>query len=231
MLMKLAVIAAFAGAAALAACGRTEAPVEADASATETAAAATKPAPTPEPVVAAERAFAADALTMGVKASFLKYSTDDAIMFQETPRNAHEIVSGWPDEDSTTIVWWPVWAGISQSGDLGFTTGPAKYGDAEPRSYYFTVWARQPNGSWKWIYDGGPGAAGTVPFAQDAAVDYLALATANSGSPDAAMAEVAAAEGELATAAARDAKSAYGPFLATRASPAPEAIRSQTAPQ
>ncbi|MDB5470187.1 MAG: hypothetical protein JWR84_1747, partial [Caulobacter sp.] len=46
------------------------------------AAAAKKPAPTPAPltpapVVAAERAFAADGLAMGIKQSFLKHMADD----------------------------------------------------------------------------------------------------------------------------------------------------------
>lgn len=210
--MKLTILAAaLCGAVSLAACGKVEqsAPAEAGAAAS---------AITPEPVVAAERAFAAEALVIGVKASFLKYSAGDAIMFQQTPRNAHDIIGEWPDgPDGQTIVWWPVWAGISQSGDLGFTTGPAKYGDAEPRSYYFTVWAKQADGSWRWIYDGGPGAAGEVPFAQDASVDYLPLATANSGSADAAMTEVVGIEAELAAAAANGAKAAYEPYLSADA--------------
>lgn len=211
--MKVVLFAALMGAASLAACSKVEQAAE-----TKAETSVEKPAPTPEPVVAAERAFAADSLTMGVKASFLKYSSSDAIMFAQGPTNAHELIGSWPDgPDDTTIVWWPVWAGISQSGDLGFTTGPAKYGDAEPRSYYFTVWAKQPNGSWQWIYDGGPRATGEVPFTQDAPVDYLPLATANSGSAHAAMTEVAAIESELAAAAANGAKAAYEPYLSEHA--------------
>lgn len=209
--MNRAFFAALLGAVSFAACAKPGETASAEASATQSQA-------TPEPVVAAERAFAAESLVIGVKASFLKYSADDAIMFAPQPANAHEFINSWPDgPDDTTIVWWPVWAGIAQSGDIGFTTGPAKYGDAEPRSYYFTVWAKQPDGAWKWIYDGGPGASGEVPFAQNASVDYLPLASTNSGSADAAMTEVVAIEADLAAQAANGARAAYEPYLSEHA--------------
>ena len=40
---------------------------------------------TPAPVVAAERAFAADGAALGFKASFLKHSAPDAIVIQPEP--------------------------------------------------------------------------------------------------------------------------------------------------
>jgi hypothetical protein len=62
------------------------------------AAAAKKPAPappplTPAPVVAAERAFAADGVALGIKQSFLQHMADDAIVFQPDPVNAREAIS------------------------------------------------------------------------------------------------------------------------------------------
>ncbi len=46
--------------------------------------------PAPEPVVAAERAFAADAAELGFKGSFLKNSAPDAIVIAPDPVNAHQ---------------------------------------------------------------------------------------------------------------------------------------------
>ena len=63
--------------------------------------------------------------------------------------------------DPTTapsLVWWPNWAGISKSGDLGFTTGGVEVGGART-DHYFTIWRRQADGSWKWVYDGGVAAS------------------------------------------------------------------------
>src|SRR5687768_5693933 len=83
-----------------------------------------------EPVIAAERAFAARHQQVSVKRSFAEYAAPDGVMV--TPggvRNARAFVATWPDADDTGfIVWWPSFAGIARSGDVGFTTGPASYG-------------------------------------------------------------------------------------------------------
>ena len=55
------------------------------------------PPVTAAPVVAAERAFAADGLSMGIKQSFLKHMADDAIVFQPEPMNARTAISAQPD--------------------------------------------------------------------------------------------------------------------------------------
>ena len=110
----------------------------------------------PAPVVAAERAFAADGLALGVRDAFLKHSAPEAIVFQPDVQKVHELFPKQdPDKGGPPLVWWPLWAGIARSGDLGFTTGPYSY-DGQLRGYYFTVWKKQADGGWKWVYDGGP---------------------------------------------------------------------------
>ena len=59
------------------------------------AASAHATAPDPAPVVAAERAFAADGLKMGVKPSFLKHSRPDAIMISDQPRTVTQVWCGF----------------------------------------------------------------------------------------------------------------------------------------
>jgi len=174
------------------------------------------PQPTPDAIVAAERAFAADGFERGVKASFLAYSADDAIVFVPAPANAHEIFAAAPDPDPQNprppLVWWPLYAGIARSGDLGFTTGPYAVGD-ERRGHYFTIWKKQADGDWKWVLDAGVGADASGEAAQESEVAFLAPGVNGAGSAEMAMEEVAALESSLAEKALEDISAAYGKFL------------------
>jgi ketosteroid isomerase-like protein len=161
----------------------------------------------PAPVVAAERAFAADGLALGVRDSFLKHSAPTGIVLAPEPTLAKAAFEK-PAPKGPPLVWWPLWAGIARSGDLGFTTGPYTF-DGKPRAYYFTVWAKQSDGSWKWLFDGGPPSDTTGAAAQGSPVAYAKLAERQAGSPDKAMSEVTRAELALHVAAASDLKAAY----------------------
>jgi len=178
----------------------------------------------PAPVVAAERAFAADGLELGVQASFLKHSAPEGIVFAPEPILA-KAAFGEPRPKGRPLVWWPLWAGIARSGDLGFTTGPFTT-DGKPGGYYFTVWAKQPDGSWKWLFDGGPPSdqAGAAPQGSDVA--YARLSTKQAGSPAKAMDQVMKAEIALHAAAKTDVKAAFlavvaedGRIVGSRAKP------------
>jgi hypothetical protein len=170
----------------------------------------------PSAVVAAERAFAADGLALGIKQSFLKHSTADAILFAPDPVKAHELYAGRPDKPHPPLVWWPLWAGIARSGDLGFTTGPSTFG-GKANGWYFTVWARQPDGGWKWVYDGGSPSAHGQAAPQGSAPAYLPASSGPRSTAMQAMAEVKAAEAALAEAATSDAAAAYRVALAADA--------------
>lgn len=170
-------------------------------------------AATPDEVVAAERAFAADGQKLGWIAAFKRHAAADAIVFRDTPINAQQSLADQPDEPADrSLKWWPIFAGIAQSGDLGFTTGPFTVGD-QGFGHYFTVWARQQDGSWRWIFDGGPRNAAKSPFGPETPPVHLPLATAAAGSAERAWSQVAAAEEALAKAAASDARVAYAPYL------------------
>lgn len=62
---------------------------------------------TPAPVVAAERAFAADGYALGVKKSFLAHMADDAILMTPDPANAREVFLSSPDDspDAPKLEW------------------------------------------------------------------------------------------------------------------------------
>lgn len=168
---------------------------------------AARAATDPAPVVAAERAFATDGLAMGIKDSFLKYAAPEAVVLNPEPQLAHAVYGAAP-ASKTRLVWWPLWAGVAKSGDLGFTTGPYTV-NGEPGAWYFTVWAKQPDGGWKWLMDAGSPSdtAGAAP--QGSAVAYAHPSGRSAGSPARAMAQVAKAEAALAAAAKSDVTAAY----------------------
>jgi ketosteroid isomerase-like protein len=169
----------------------------------------------PAPVVAAERAFAADGLAMGVRDSFLKHSAPEGIVLAPDPILAKAAFAE-PRPKGADLVWWPLWAGIAQSGDLGFTTGPYTLG-GKPGAWYFTVWAKQPDGAWKWLFDGGPPSDTADAAPKDSPVAYARMSARKAGSPARAMTEVSRAETALAAAASKDAKAAYLAHISTDA--------------
>ena len=168
-------------------------------------------------VVAAERAFAADFPAMGLAGSFSKWSTPDAIVIAGgQARTTTELFAGAPmtrQPGEPLIEWWPVFAGISMSGDLGFTTGPAAQ-DGDRYGHYFTVWRRQPDGRWLWVYDGGTGADPLGQPGPDSEPRILPVSTTGSASPEITMADVERAEAALAAVAASSQKQAHLEWLA-----------------
>lgn len=184
----------------------------------------------PSAVVAAERSFAADGLALGIRQSFLKHSTSDAIIFGSEPVNAQKTYAARPEAPHPPLVWWPLWAGIARSGDLGFTTGPATLG-GKATGWYFTVWARQPGGEWKWVYDGGSASAHGDAPPQGSTPVYLTASTGPTISRDQAMRKVRAAEARLAAGATTNAQRAYLSVLGADARVTGSAAAPATTPE
>lgn len=162
---------------------------------------AAAPVPDASPVIAAERAFAADAAVNAWIPAFRKFVAPDGVMLLPDPSSAPEFLARENDDGDKTLQWWPAYAGIARSGDMGFTTGPVlSGGSSEVKSQYFTVWKKQPDGSWKWIYDGGVRAPDANPFSREQLqVPTLPTASGGAASPQAAVAEVQAVERAHAT--------------------------------
>lgn len=162
-------------------------------------------------VIAAERAFAADTRERGFKRGFLASVAPGGFTLQPAPAPARPALEAMPDSAPAgpPLFWWPQFAGVSNSGDLGFTTGGASV-----PVRYFTVWQRQADGSWRWLYDGGPRLQAPIAGGETDPVVRLPAATAAAGSAEAALAEVRPLEAELAAQAAGDSAAARLRFLA-----------------
>lgn len=167
-------------------------------------------------IEAAERAFAADGLVLGVRDSFLKHMADDAIVFTPAPANAREVYSPGPSTGGPKLEWWPAWVVAAKSGELGLSTGPARINGQGGR-WYASIWRKAADGTWRWIYDGG-GAADTAsaPSPETPAV-LETVATRGEASPAKAFDAVRIAETTLSQTAQRGASEAYKAVLAADA--------------
>lgn len=113
------------------------------------------------PMIQADRDFAARAAVVGAGAAFREYAAPDAFL----PRGGGPPIDG-PEAIGEAIArrqadwsWYPVAAFASAAGDLGVTMGQAVIrpaGGGEPvYGKYLTVWRRQPDGSVRFLTDGG----------------------------------------------------------------------------
>lgn len=158
-------------------------------------------APAAAPVIAAERAFAADAAELGWAAAFRLWHAEGALVLGPDPIAAAESLARIDGPGERTLDWRPVWAGISRAGDLGFTTGPFHFLDHEGiAGHYFTVWRSGPDGVWRWIFDAGTSVVDPGPLvAVDAAIPTLPVAGRGEGSAESAIRAVERLEVEHPT--------------------------------
>ncbi len=124
------------------------------------------PKATPEMLKQLEGEFMKAAADKGSQ-GYMSYYADDAV---EVPnggaliRGRVEIAKGMPflDDKNNQLIWTPVGADISSSGDLGYTYGTfefrSKDKDGKPvvdYGKYTSIWKLQRDGSWKVVLDMG----------------------------------------------------------------------------
>lgn len=112
-------------------------------------------------VVEAERSFAGTSVQKGIRDSFIEFFADDGVNFTPAPTNAKEFYGKRPADASPVILdWYPIYADVAQSAEMGYTTGPYTVTDKEQKKvvsqgYYFSVWKKQADGNWKVMADIG----------------------------------------------------------------------------
>lgn len=110
--------------------------------------------PAPE-LEAADRAFAADTAARGADGWLAAFDPQGGMMRRgnriEGPAIREAIA---PLLSKGKLAWDPFASG--REGALGFTVGKATYtGDESWESSYVTIWAQQPDGGWKVLFDTG----------------------------------------------------------------------------
>ena len=111
-------------------------------------------------MISAERAFCKKAADTSIRDAFYEYMADQAILFKPGPVNGKEFYLGRPSNPGPVLNWWPTYAEIAGSGEIGWTTGPWEYRSAKDKpaeafGHFATVWQKQLDNKWKVLIDEG----------------------------------------------------------------------------
>jgi ketosteroid isomerase-like protein len=111
-----------------------------------------------------EMAFARMAIDSGIETAFRAYAAPDAVM-----KRGNRLVSGYDSivvyldktkQEGAQLNWSPDFISVSRSGDLAYTYGEFIYTFSDSagvikkqEGFFHTVWKRQPDGKWKFVWD------------------------------------------------------------------------------
>jgi ketosteroid isomerase-like protein len=115
-------------------------------------------------IIETERAFAEMAAAEGLQAAFAEFAAEDAVIQRNDSliRGRAAIAAFYADPRyrGVELAWSPERIDVSACGDLGYTWGSYTFTatdslGATHRSggIFHTVWKRQPDGSWKFVWD------------------------------------------------------------------------------
>ena len=111
----------------------------------------------------AEESFNAYAQEKGLAEAFVRYADDDAVLVRNNrvikgKDSIQAYVSGGSPD--ITLTWHPDYIEVSDSGDLAYTYGEYRMSRIDSSGQevshvgvFHTVWKRQADGSWKYVYD------------------------------------------------------------------------------
>jgi len=116
-----------------------------------------------------DREFSQMSLEKGTDAAFLAYMAEDAVIhpYKGDPlegRDTYQDLAHRLSESGIQRIlqWEPHFSDAARSGDLGYTLGSYRSSLTNPDSsqevttgYYITVWKKQADGTWKFVFDGG----------------------------------------------------------------------------
>ncbi len=115
-----------------------------------------------ESIIGTEREFAIMAEEKGIAEAFFHFAADSAVILRGGKLiKGREAIRDYYDtglKPGTKLKWTPDFADVS--GDLGYTYGkyihqvPDSSGNIiESHGMFHTVWKRQPDGSWRFVWD------------------------------------------------------------------------------
>lgn len=112
-------------------------------------------------IISADTTMSRLAAAEGFHSSILAYADTNLVRLSEghlpvIGKNAFA-KSFDKSNDTKAISWVPVDAEVAKSGELGYTWGNWKFIGRDTVLYgnYFTIWKKQPDGTWKVALDGG----------------------------------------------------------------------------
>ena len=164
-------------------------------------------------LVNSEKFFSKTSEQKGIKGSFVEYFADDSVIFRPGPVNGKKFYTDQAERPGL-LTWRPVIADISSNGDLGYTTGPwefRKNGKDDPQvfyGYYFSIWKKQADGSWKVALDHGINSKGPSKYGADL-VKAPGASAGKAKNSKGSSTEVLVLDKQFSEQSSRDLKSAY----------------------
>ena len=115
---------------------------------------------------AAEKAFAKMAAEKGVQQAFVFYAAEDAVIKRgnDSLVRGKEGIGNFYAQDifkRALVVWAPNYTDAAESGDMGYTFGNYTWQlkdesgklIEERKGVFHTVWKKQKDGTWKYVWD------------------------------------------------------------------------------
>lgn len=109
-----------------------------------------------------EASFAKMLNEKGLHEAFVAYASEDATIMRENKLiiGKKAIDEHYKNVDTKSLTWSADFVDVSLAGDLGYTYGTYNYTykdslgvDHIDKGIFHTVWKRQDNGTWKYVWD------------------------------------------------------------------------------
>ncbi|MEZ4811277.1 MAG: nuclear transport factor 2 family protein [Allomuricauda sp.] len=110
----------------------------------------------------AENSFAQMTKEEGIHDAFLAFADEKAVLLRGDKLiiGKDSIDAYLENQVSKSLVWAPDFVDVSLSGDLGYTYGKYTFSyldengkERKNEGFFHTVWKRQPDGAWKFVWD------------------------------------------------------------------------------
>lgn len=117
-----------------------------------------------EEIIKTEHEFARMVLEKGISEAFLEYAAEDAVLLRNNSliigKDSIRASFKSTTDSNATLKWKPDFVDVAASGDLGYTYGRYEYITTDSvgnknvmAGVFHTVWKRQADGSWKFVWD------------------------------------------------------------------------------
>lgn len=116
-------------------------------------------------IIKVEGEFAQMATDKGIPAAFLAFSAEDVVLMRNNKLTIGKdaLRAKYSNQDptpGTSLTWKPDYVDVSRSGDMAYTYGAYVYSQIDSlgnlkrdTGVFHTVWKRQSDGSWKFVWD------------------------------------------------------------------------------
>ncbi len=113
-------------------------------------------------ILETEQEFAEMVKEKGIHDAFIRYAAEDAVLMRNNDLviGKENIAQLYKNQNAKGLSWTPDFIDVATSGDLAYTYGHFTFSFAdssgnsqESKGVFHTIWKRQADGSWKFVWD------------------------------------------------------------------------------